>query len=121
MLEWLLHHGHIVQIRGDSYRMKDKRTTGQVKTRPETSTTCRRAASAEDADAARRSRGPESAITSVSCYTSSPKRACRQIQNDDSDALVSTQHLEPVASYHLTRLGIAIRRRWMKQRKTAKL
>jgi DNA replication protein DnaC len=30
MLDRLLHHGHIVQISGDSYRLKDKRKAGQA-------------------------------------------------------------------------------------------
>jgi DNA replication protein DnaC len=33
MLDRLLHHAHIVQIAGESYRLKDKRKAGQVKTR----------------------------------------------------------------------------------------
>ncbi len=28
LLDRLLHHGHIVSIRGDSYRLKDKRKAG---------------------------------------------------------------------------------------------
>jgi DNA replication protein DnaC len=39
MLDRLLHHAHIVQISGDSYRMKDKRKAGQVKAKPETTMT----------------------------------------------------------------------------------
>lgn len=39
LLDRLLHHAHIVQISGDSYRMKDKRKAGQVKAKPETSMT----------------------------------------------------------------------------------
>jgi DNA replication protein DnaC len=39
MLDRLLHHAHIVQISGDSYRMKDKRKAGQVKTKAEATTT----------------------------------------------------------------------------------
>jgi transposase len=31
MLDRLLHHAHIVQISGESYRLKDKRKAGQVK------------------------------------------------------------------------------------------
>ena len=31
MLDRLLHHAHIVQIAGESYRLKDKHKTGQVK------------------------------------------------------------------------------------------
>jgi DNA replication protein DnaC len=31
MLDRLLHHAHIVQIPGESYRLKDKRKAGQVK------------------------------------------------------------------------------------------
>lgn len=38
MLDRLLHHAHIVQISGDSYRMKDKRKAGQVKTKAEATT-----------------------------------------------------------------------------------
>jgi DNA replication protein DnaC len=34
MLDRLLHHAHIVQIAGESYRLKDKRKAGQVKARP---------------------------------------------------------------------------------------
>ena len=30
MLDRLLHHAHIVQVTGDSYRMKDKRKAGQA-------------------------------------------------------------------------------------------
>jgi len=33
MLDRLLHHAHIVQITGESYRLKDKRKAGQTKTR----------------------------------------------------------------------------------------
>ena len=33
MLDRLLHHAHIVQISGESYRLKDKRKAGQVKAR----------------------------------------------------------------------------------------
>lgn len=33
LLDRLLHHAHIVQIAGDSYRLKDKRKAGQVKVR----------------------------------------------------------------------------------------
>ena len=33
MLDRLLHHAHIVQISGESYRLKDKRKSGQVKAR----------------------------------------------------------------------------------------
>jgi DNA replication protein DnaC len=33
MLDRLLHHAHIVQIAGQSYRLKDKRKAGQVKAR----------------------------------------------------------------------------------------
>ena len=32
-LDRLLHHAHIVQIAGESYRLKDKRKAGQVKAR----------------------------------------------------------------------------------------
>lgn len=35
MLDRLLHHAHIVQISGESYRMKDKRKAGQTKRRAE--------------------------------------------------------------------------------------
>lgn len=28
MLDWLLHHGHIVTLKGESYRLKDKRKAG---------------------------------------------------------------------------------------------
>ena len=34
MLDRLLHHAHIVQITGESYRLKDKRKAGQTKGRP---------------------------------------------------------------------------------------
>jgi DNA replication protein DnaC len=30
MLDRLLHHAHIVQITGESYRLKDKRKAGQA-------------------------------------------------------------------------------------------
>ncbi|MBB5402639.1 DNA replication protein DnaC [Paraburkholderia sp. JPY162] len=30
MLDRLLHHAHIVQITGESYRLKDKRKAGQT-------------------------------------------------------------------------------------------
>lgn len=33
MLDRLLHHAHIVQISGESYRLKDKRKAGQIKAR----------------------------------------------------------------------------------------
>ena len=33
LLDRLLHHSHIVQISGESYRLKDKRKAGQVKVR----------------------------------------------------------------------------------------
>jgi len=36
MLDRLLHHGHIVQITGDSYRLKDKRKAGQTARRTAT-------------------------------------------------------------------------------------
>ncbi len=39
MLGRLLHRAHIVQISGDSYRMKDKRKAGQIKRRTETAAT----------------------------------------------------------------------------------
>ena len=32
LLDRLLHHAHIVQISGESYRMKDKRKAGHLKT-----------------------------------------------------------------------------------------
>jgi DNA replication protein DnaC len=35
MLDRLLHHGHIVQITGESYRLKDKRKAGTVATKKE--------------------------------------------------------------------------------------
>jgi DNA replication protein DnaC len=34
MLDRLLHHAHIVQIAGESYRLKDKRKAGQTKSEP---------------------------------------------------------------------------------------
>ena len=34
MLDRLLHHAHIVQISGESYRLKDKRKAGQTKAKP---------------------------------------------------------------------------------------
>ncbi|KVW30550.1 hypothetical protein WK94_05790 [Burkholderia ubonensis] len=33
MLDRLLHHAHIVQVSGESYRLKDKRKAGQTSTR----------------------------------------------------------------------------------------
>jgi DNA replication protein DnaC len=36
MLDRLLHHAHIVQIGGESYRLKDKRKAGQKGTRAST-------------------------------------------------------------------------------------
>jgi DNA replication protein DnaC len=39
MLDRLLHHAHIVQISGDSYRMKDKRKAGQATRRTATAAT----------------------------------------------------------------------------------
>lgn len=39
MLDRLLHHAHIVQITGESYRMKDKRRAGQIKRRDTTTAT----------------------------------------------------------------------------------
>ena len=30
MLDWLLHHAHIVQIRGESCRLRDKRRAGRI-------------------------------------------------------------------------------------------
>ena len=38
MLDRLLHHAHIVQIAGESYRLKDKRKAGQTKPRTATKT-----------------------------------------------------------------------------------
>jgi DNA replication protein DnaC len=38
MLDRLLHHAHIVQIAGESYRLKDKRKAGQTKARAATTT-----------------------------------------------------------------------------------
>jgi len=32
LLDRLLHHAHIVQICGDSYRLKDKRKAGAIRT-----------------------------------------------------------------------------------------
>lgn len=32
MLDRILHHAHVVQIRGDSYRLKDKRKAGVIAT-----------------------------------------------------------------------------------------
>mgnify|MGYP001287897577 CR=1 FL=1 len=37
LLDRLLHHAHIVQIAGESYRMKDKRKIGHVRARAEAS------------------------------------------------------------------------------------
>lgn len=34
MLDRLLHHSHVVQIQGDSYRLKDKRKAGIIGTAP---------------------------------------------------------------------------------------
>jgi DNA replication protein DnaC len=31
LLDRMLHHAHIVQIAGESYRLKDKRKSGQIK------------------------------------------------------------------------------------------
>ena len=39
MLDRLLHHAHIVQIIGESYRLRDKRKAGQTKGRPTTTST----------------------------------------------------------------------------------
>lgn len=39
MLDRLLHHAHIVQITGESYRLKDKRKAGQTRGRSTTATT----------------------------------------------------------------------------------
>lgn len=36
MLDRLLHHAHIVQITGESYRLKDKRKVGQADRRAAT-------------------------------------------------------------------------------------
>jgi len=36
LLDRLLHHSHIVQIGGESYRLKDKRKAGQTKARTKT-------------------------------------------------------------------------------------
>lgn len=36
LLDRLLHHAHIVQITGDSYRLKDKRKAGTI--RPQSTT-----------------------------------------------------------------------------------
>jgi len=33
LLDRLLHHAHIVQISGESYRLKDKRRAGNIKVR----------------------------------------------------------------------------------------
>ncbi len=33
ILDRLLHHNHVINIRGESYRLKDKRKTGVVKTK----------------------------------------------------------------------------------------
>jgi len=33
LLDRLLHHAHIVQIAGESYRLKDKRQAGNIKIR----------------------------------------------------------------------------------------
>ena len=38
MLDRLLHHAHIVQIAGESYRLKDKRKAGQAQRRPTNAT-----------------------------------------------------------------------------------
>ncbi|MCA8292068.1 ATP-binding protein, partial [Burkholderia vietnamiensis] len=32
MLDRILHHAHIIQIKGDSYRLKQQRKAGQVPT-----------------------------------------------------------------------------------------
>jgi len=34
MLDRILHHSHVIQIRGDSYRLKDKRKAGIIKPEP---------------------------------------------------------------------------------------
>lgn len=39
LLDRLLHHAHIVQISGESYRLKDKRKAGQTRARTTTTTT----------------------------------------------------------------------------------
>ena len=33
ILDRLLHHSHVISIRGESYRLKDKRKAGVVKTK----------------------------------------------------------------------------------------
>ena len=38
MLDRLLHHAHIVQITGESYRLKDKRKAGQATKRTSATT-----------------------------------------------------------------------------------
>jgi len=38
MLDRLLHHAHVVQISGESYRLKDKRKAGQIRGRATTVT-----------------------------------------------------------------------------------
>ena len=32
ILDWLLHHSHVITIRGDSYRLREKRRSGLIKT-----------------------------------------------------------------------------------------
>jgi DNA replication protein DnaC len=34
MLDRILHHSHVIQIKGDSYRLKDKRKVGIIKPEP---------------------------------------------------------------------------------------
>jgi DNA replication protein DnaC len=34
MLDRILHHSHVIQIKGDSYRLKDKRKAGIIKPEP---------------------------------------------------------------------------------------
>ena len=38
LLDRLLHHAHVVQITGESYRLKDKRKAGQTRGRTTTTT-----------------------------------------------------------------------------------
>lgn len=39
LLDRLLHHSHVVQIRGESYRLKDKRKAGVIRTKAQTEVT----------------------------------------------------------------------------------
>ena len=32
ILDWLLHHSHVITIRGDSYRLREKRRSGLLRT-----------------------------------------------------------------------------------------